>query len=65
MVKPQQHIQDILQHLPIDIEMVAKAPAFDDEIADTLFEMEEAVFVAHNVNFDYSFIKHQLQQSKF
>jgi DNA polymerase III subunit epsilon len=38
---------------------VAGAPLFAD-IADELFEvMDGAVFVAHNVRFDYSFLKHE------
>ena len=38
-------------------EMVEGAPKFET-IADRLLEVYEgAVFVAHNVNFDYSFIK--------
>lgn len=35
-------------------------------IADELFEMlNDKVFVAHNVNFDYSFVKHHLAQSGY
>ncbi len=35
-------------------------------IADELFELlNDKVFVAHNVNFDYSFIKHHLAQSGY
>lgn len=66
LVNPQQHIPRYITALTgIDNEMVAEAPAFD-EIADTLFEiLEAAVFVAHNVNFDYSFVKHQLKQSGY
>lgn len=38
----------------IDNFMVADAPTFD-EVADTLFDLlNENIFVAHNVNFDYS-----------
>lgn len=44
----------------INNEMVAHAPKFE-MIAEKVFQMlENRVFVAHNVNFDYSFIKHQL-----
>jgi DNA polymerase III subunit epsilon len=40
-------------------EMVAQAPSFS-EVADRILEItKDAVFVAHNVNFDYSFIKHE------
>ncbi|MBA5629590.1 exonuclease domain-containing protein [Moheibacter lacus] len=44
----------------INNEMVAHAPKFE-MIAEKVFGMlENRVFVAHNVNFDYSFIKQQL-----
>lgn len=43
----------------IDNQMVAGAPVFA-EIAPQLFDLlRNRVFVAHNVNFDYSFIHHQ------
>ena len=46
-------------------EMVAKAPSFDN-VAHRIFDMlEHAVFVAHNVNFDYSFIHNQLAISGY
>ncbi len=46
-------------------EMVADAPEFD-EIASQVFALLNGkVFVAHNVNFDYPFVKHQLQSSGF
>ena len=66
LIDPQQPIPKYITALTgIDNGMVADAPVFD-EIADTLFEiLEEAVFVAHNVNFDYSFIKQQLKQSGY
>ena len=41
---------------------VVGAPVFED-IADELYEvMDGAVFVAHNVRFDYSFLKHEFSQ---
>jgi DNA polymerase III subunit epsilon len=41
-------------------EMVADAPVFDD-VARTIFDLLQGnIFVAHNVNFDYSFVKHHL-----
>lgn len=44
----------------IDDAMVAKAPVFAD-VADKIYAMlQEVVFVAHNVNFDYSFLRAQL-----
>jgi DNA polymerase III subunit epsilon len=42
-------------------EMVADAPKFF-EVGKEIFEMlENNIFVAHNVNFDYSFLKHEFQ----
>lgn len=44
-------------------EMVADAPSFA-EIADELADkLEDCIFVAHNVNFDYSFIKHEYSRA--
>lgn len=46
----------------IDNDMVQDAPVFED-IAEDIFQLlESRVFVAHNVNFDYSFIRHQLEE---
>jgi DNA polymerase III subunit epsilon len=66
LINPQQLIPRFITSLTgIDNAMVATAPAFD-EIADVLFEiLNENIFVAHNVNFDYSFVKHQLKQSGY
>ena len=63
LINPQQLIPKFITSLTgIDNAMVANAPPFD-EIADVLFELlNENVFIAHNVNFDYSFVKHQLKQ---
>lgn len=66
LVNPQQPIPRFITSLTgIDNAMVADAPGFD-EIADTLYAvLQENIFVAHNVNFDYSFVKHQLKQSGY
>lgn len=46
-------------------EMVATAPAFD-EVADEIYELlHDNIFIAHSVNFDFSFIKHYLKQSGY
>lgn len=46
-------------------EMVENKPGFKS-IAGDLFELlHDKVFVAHNVNFDYSFVKHQFQQTGY
>lgn len=66
LINPQQRIPAFITSLTgIDNAMVAEAPMFD-EIADVLFEiLNENIFVAHNVNFDYSFVKHQFKQSGY
>ncbi len=63
LVNPMQPVPIFIQKLTgITDEMVAGAPVFRD-IAEQVFEMLcDKVFVAHNVNFDYSFIAHQLSQ---
>ncbi|WP_228235065.1 exonuclease domain-containing protein [Allomuricauda sp. M10] len=46
----------------IDDQMVQNAPTFSD-IADDIFNMtENAIFVAHSVNFDYGVIKEEFRQ---
>ena len=66
LVNPHQPIPYFIQVLTgITDEMVQLAPSFE-EIAPRLMELfQEKVFVAHNVNFDYSFVKHQLQESGY
>ncbi|KQS32504.1 exonuclease domain-containing protein [Pedobacter sp. Leaf194] len=44
----------------IDEEMLANAPAFEDVALQIYQLLHGKVFVAHNVNFDYSFLKHHL-----
>jgi DNA polymerase-3 subunit epsilon len=44
-------------------EMVSDAPIFDT-ISDKVFELlSDRIFVAHNVNFDYSFVRHELERA--
>lgn len=66
LVRPGQPIPRYIQALTgISDEMVADAPYFS-EIAPVIYEwLRDAIFVAHNVNFDYSFLKHQLQACGF
>ncbi|MEO6670777.1 MAG: exonuclease domain-containing protein [Ferruginibacter sp.] len=46
-------------------EMVASAPLFE-EVAGVIHEMlHDNIFIAHSVNFDYSFLKHHLKCSGF
>jgi len=66
LINPQIPIQKFVQSLTgITDAMVAEAPLFA-EVASNIYNLlKDRVFVAHNVNFDYSFVKHQLHQEGF
>ena len=61
LVNPRQNIPKYIQAFTgISNEMVKDAPAFED-IAEKVFTILHGnIFVAHNVNFDYSFVKSNL-----
>ena len=62
LVNPQKFIPPAIFALTgIDNDLVRNAPTFD-EISDKVYEMlNDRIFVAHNVNFDYSFVRHELE----
>src|SRR5687767_7291815 len=62
LINPHQAIPRYIQGFTgITNEMVAGAPAFE-EVAQKVFTLLQGnIFVAHNVNFDYSFIKNHLE----
>lgn len=66
LLDPQQYIPMSIQLLTgIDNDMVEGQPTFDS-IAAHLFELlQNRIFVAHNVNFDYSFLKHHFEKSGY
>lgn len=66
LINPQQDIPFYIQTLTgITDEMVRKAPLFE-EVAPRIYDLlHNKIFVAHNVNFDYSFVRHQLAQAGF
>jgi len=66
MINPKVNIPRYITALTgITNEMVYDAPAFED-IAEKIYSLlHQRIFVAHNVNFDYSFIKHHLQQAGY
>lgn len=66
LINPHQQIPYFIERLTgINNNMVADAPSFS-EVAETIHELlKDKVFVAHNVNFDYSFIKHHLEASGY
>jgi DNA polymerase-3 subunit epsilon len=66
LVNPLMPIQKYVQALTgITDAMVAKAPLFESVAPQIYNLLKDRVFVAHNVNFDYSFVKHQLQQAGY
>ncbi len=66
LINPGHPIPRFIQSLTgITDEMVQLAPRFE-EIAPRLLELLQGkVFVAHNVNFDYSFLKHEFERAGF
>ncbi|HCQ12445.1 exonuclease domain-containing protein [Flavobacterium sp.] len=66
LVNPQKEIPPAIFALTgITNEMVSTAPIFD-LISDKVLELlKDRVFVAHNVNFDYSFVRNELELSGY
>jgi DNA polymerase-3 subunit epsilon len=66
LINPGQSIPQYIQSFTgITDEMVADAPRFEN-VADKIHSLlHDKIFVAHNVNFDYSFIKASLNHSGF
>lgn len=66
LINPRQPIPYYIQSMTgITDEMVSKAPPFEDVAEDVFRILHDKVFVAHNVNFDYSFVKSHLAASHF
>ncbi|HLW18876.1 MAG TPA: exonuclease domain-containing protein [Cyclobacteriaceae bacterium] len=66
LVNPERPIPDFITGLTgINSKMLKEAPVFM-EIAPRLYELlADKIFVAHNVNFDYSFLKEEFQRVGF
>lgn len=61
LINPLQHIPVHITALTgIDDDLVADAPTFNDVALQIYQLLSDKVFVAHNVNFDYSFLRHHL-----
>jgi DNA polymerase III subunit epsilon len=61
LINPVQKIPVYISALTgITQQMVADAPLFSEVAGQIARLLEGRIFVAHNVNFDYSFLKHQL-----
>jgi len=66
LIDPGRNIPEYISSFTgITNQMVEKAPSFDN-VAHIIYEyLHDKIFVAHNVNFDYSFIKNQLAESGY
>lgn len=66
LVNPQKEIPlPIFALTGINNDLVKDAPIFDDISEKVLQLLTDRIFVAHNVNFDYSFVHHQLNEAGF
>ncbi|MBW8687601.1 exonuclease domain-containing protein [Chitinophaga rhizophila] len=66
LINPGQPIPRYIQSLTgISDEMVADAPSFDEVAGDIYTLLHDKIFVAHNVNFDYSFIQYHLAKAGY
>lgn len=66
LIKPEKEIPYFIQVLTgIKPAMVANAPTFAEVAQEIFLWLDGNIFIAHNVNFDYSFIKHHLSKHGF
>ena len=66
LINPERNIpQYIFALTGISNEMVWEAPTFANVAKDLMQLLENRIFVAHNVNFDYSFIRYEFTQAGF
>lgn len=66
LINPGQPIPNYITAMTgISDKMVAQAPAFED-VAEKIYTLlHDKIFIAHNVNFDYSFVKSHLKEAGF
>lgn len=66
LINPEQNIPLAIFALTgINNELVEDAPVFSDIARKVYGMLQGRIFVAHNVNFDYSFVRHQLEEAGF
>lgn len=66
LVNPGQPIPSYITAMTgISDKMVAKAPSFEDVAERIYLLLQDRIFIAHNVNFDYSFVKSHLKEAGF
>lgn len=63
LVNPEEHVPSFITNLTgINDEMLWEAPLFKGIADDLEVFLDGALFIAHNVNFDYSFMKMEFQR---
>lgn len=63
LINPERYIPEFITQLTgISNQMVGDQPIFAERAKDLHRCLKDRVFIAHNVRFDYGFIKHQLLQ---
>ena len=66
LIDPEQHIPNYITGLTgISNATVKKAPTFKDVATIIHEKLEGNIFVAHNVHFDYSFVKAALEENGY
>ncbi|MCZ4243928.1 exonuclease domain-containing protein [Pedobacter punctiformis] len=66
LINPKRDIPDYITALTgISNEMLVDAPSFEDVALQIYQLLHNKIFVAHNVNFDYSFLKHHLSYAGY
>jgi len=66
LINPQQTIPVYIQALTgINNDMVKEAPIFAEVAAEIYALLQDKIFIAHNVNFDYSFVRYHLTAAGF
>lgn len=66
LINPMRPIPIFIEKLTgITDAMVSKAPVFAQVASEVHELLQNKVFIAHNVNFDYSFVSHQLAQQGY
>jgi DNA polymerase-3 subunit epsilon len=66
LINPQQPVPIYIQALTgINNDMVKEAPTFAEVAAEIYDLLQDKIFIAHNVNFDYSFVRYHLAAAGF
>jgi DNA polymerase-3 subunit epsilon len=66
LINPLQPIPVYIQALTgINNEMVKEAPTFAEVASEIYTLLQDKIFIAHNVNFDYSFVRYHLSAAGF